>query len=129
MSKFSFESTALPSGLKPNSYTVNDGAPFTHSFTSSNTYLNDSFLNLRVPGRQTRSPIKCGEVQTAFSDILYASVRTRAIFSDVPGTCAGMFFYKNDTQEIDIEYLCDASSLSNSGADTPPPLNIPTKLL
>lgn len=122
MSNFSFSDTALPPGLQSNVYTVNDRAPFTHSYTSSNAYVNDSFLNLLVPGGQTQSPLRCGEVQTSFDDILYASVRTRAIFSDVPGTCAGIFFYKDGTQEIDIEYLSDASSLSNSGVDTPPPM-------
>jgi Glycosyl hydrolases family 16 len=119
---YNFTGKSLPSGLKVNSYSVNDGGPFTHSFTSSNVWIDDSFLNLRVPGRQTRSPLKCGEVQTVVGDIRYASVRTLAILSDVPGTCAGMFFYKDDTQEIDIEYLSDPSSLSNDGADFPPPL-------
>jgi Glycosyl hydrolases family 16 len=122
MSNFKFEGTALPAGLQTNVYPVNDNAPFTHSFTASNAYVDDSFLNLRVLGKQTQSPIKCGEVQTTFKDIQYASVRTLAIFSDVPGTCAGIFFYKNDTQEIDIEYLSDPSSLSNSGANAPIPL-------
>ncbi|EXJ70880.1 uncharacterized protein A1O5_05872 [Cladophialophora psammophila CBS 110553] len=33
-----------------------------------------------------------------------------------------MFFYKNDTQECDIEYLTDPTSLSNNGPDAPIPL-------
>jgi beta-glucanase (GH16 family) len=122
MSEYNFEGTTLPPGLQANAYPVNDGAPYTHVFSTSNAYLNDSFLVLRVPGGQTQSPIQCGEVQTTAEDIRYASVRTRAIFSDVPGTCAGIFFYKDDTQEIDIEYLSDSTSLSNSGVNSPIPL-------
>jgi len=34
----------------------------------------------------------------------------------------GFFFYQSDTQEIDIEYLSDASSLSNNGPDMPIPI-------
>lgn len=33
-----------------------------------------------------------------------------------------MFFYHNDTQEIDIEYLTDPKSLSNNGPRRPIPL-------
>ena len=33
-----------------------------------------------------------------------------------------MFFYRNDTQETDIEYLTDPTSLSNIGPDMPIPL-------
>ena len=33
-----------------------------------------------------------------------------------------MFFYKNDTQETDIEYLTDPSSQSNKGPDMPIPI-------
>jgi Glycosyl hydrolases family 16 len=122
MAEYNFGGTTLPPGLQANEYGVNDNAPFTHSFTTANAYLNDSFLHLRVPGGQTKSPIKCAEVQTTIEDIRYASVRTRAIFTNVPGTCAGIFFYQSDTQEIDIEYLSDSSSLSNSGVYAPIPL-------
>lgn len=122
MSNFYFEGPSLPAGLQVNAYPLQKQAPFQHSFTSANVYIDDSFLNLKVPGGQTQSPIECGEVQTTFGDILYASVRTHAIFTNVPGTCTGIFFYKDDTQEIDIEYLSDPSSLSN---DPNKPWSIP----
>jgi beta-glucanase (GH16 family) len=124
MSNFTFNDATLPSGLQVSSYTVDDKAPFAHQFTTSNVFIDDSFLQLRVPGGQTKAPLKSAEVVTTASDILYGSVRIRAIFSDVPGTCAGMFFYKNDTQEIDIEYLSDPNSLSNPGPSYPPPLQL-----
>jgi beta-glucanase (GH16 family) len=122
-STFSFTGTSLPSGLQVNTYPVeNDNAPYFHSYTASNAYVRNGFLNLRVPGGQTQSPITGGEVQTTEGDIFYATVRTRAIFSTVPGTCTGNFFYKDDTQEFDIEYLSDNSSLSNDGAGNPAPI-------
>lgn len=33
-----------------------------------------------------------------------------------------MFYYKDDTQETDLEYLTDPSSLSNMGPDMPIPI-------
>lgn len=122
MAEFHFTSSTLPAGLQANVHTVGINAPYNRTFTTSNVYVENGFLNLRVPGGQTQSPIECGEVQTTFTDILHASVRTRAIFSKVPGTCAGIFFYKNDNQETDIEYLSDPKSLSNNGAGAPIPL-------
>ncbi|ERF69253.1 hypothetical protein EPUS_09070 [Endocarpon pusillum Z07020] len=122
-SKFTFDGTTLPAGLKANVHTVGGNAPFNRCFTTSNVYIDNGFLILRVPGGQTESPIECGEVQTTFTDILHASVRTRAIFSEVPGTCTGMFLYKNDNQETDIEYLSDPKSLSNNGVGAPIPLH------
>lgn len=119
MSKFTFDSPTLPAGLKANVHTVGGNAPFNRCFTTSNVYIDNGYLTLRVPGGQTQSPIECGEVQTTFTDILHASVRTRAIFSEVPGTCTGMFLYKNDNQETDIEFLSDPKSLSNNGVGAP----------
>lgn len=128
-SNFKFEGSSVPPGLQVNSYTVAENAPFTHAFITSKAYVFDSFLSLRVPGQQTQSPIKCGEVQTTFKDILYANVLTLALFSSVLGTCVGTFFYKDDTQEIDIEYFSDPTSFSKAAQALLYRCNIPTKLL
>jgi hypothetical protein len=37
-------------------------------------------------------------------------------------TLAGLFFYKSDTQETDIEYVTDPRSLSNPGPGVPVPI-------
>jgi len=37
-------------------------------------------------------------------------------------TLQGLFFYQSDTQEVDIEYLTDSSSLSNNGPCNPIPI-------
>lgn len=104
----------------------NHGAPYNHIFLSSNVVVADGYLQIKVPGGQTPSTaqgaditaqnaISAGEVTTTDNGILYASVRTHATFSTVPGTVQGTFFYKSDTQEIDIEYLSDPNSKANTG--------------
>ena len=115
---YTFESGNLPAGLKitnGQNSPATPGARFAHRMTSSSVSFPDGYLHLTVTGGQDSDPIKGGEVSTSISDILYASVRTTAIFSPVPGTCHGLFFYKSDTQEIDIEYLTDPHSTSNPG--------------
>lgn len=104
----------------------NHGAPYNHIFLSSNVFVADGYLQIKVPGSQTPSTaqnnpitaqnsISAGEVSTTDAGILYGSVRTTATFSTVPGTVQGSFFYKSDTQEVDIEYLSDPNSTANTG--------------
>lgn len=73
------------------------------------------YLQLRVPGGQTAKPYRGAQVLTKIGNIKYASVRTVAILSETPGVCNGNFFYLNDRQEIDIEWLSDPQSQSNQG--------------
>lgn len=102
-----------------------DEIPYNHKFDVSNVRVANGFLRLTVPGGQkpvspseevtAGVPISCAEIFTKEDNIRYASVRTKAIFSRVLGTCHGLFFYKNDTQETDIEYLTDPASSGNNG--------------
>lgn len=120
---FTFSGTTLPSGLiAMDGKLIGDqenGAPYNHIFQADNVFVRNGYLNIMVPGAQTPASapdqaISSGEVYTAVSDILYASVRTYAIFSTVPGTCQSSFFYKNDTQETDMEFLSDPNSAGNA---------------
>ena len=129
---YDFRGHDLPSELLASDYLVQDRnsetaeqIPYNHKFQASNVKVANDFLNLIVPGDQnpaspTRDnrqgvPISCAEVITAEGNIRYASIRTRAIFSTEPGTCHGLFYYKYDTQEADIEYLTDPASSGNDG--------------
>ncbi|KAI9791309.1 MAG: hypothetical protein M1816_004090 [Peltula sp. TS41687] len=118
--------TTLPAGLYATSDTIRDtqqagtGAKYDHVFQPALATVGGGYLQLKVPGGQATSPIRCAEVATTFSNILYASVRTTAILSNPAGTCNGMFFYKSDTQEMDIEFLSDANSFSNPRDGTRP---------
>jgi hypothetical protein len=119
--------TSFPLGLSISNYGIqadpdDDEHPFDQYYGPNNVILKRGRpLQLRVPGAQTKSPIQGAEITTAYDDILYASVRTVAKVSSVPGSChgtvlprlslqmlpadnfIGFFFYKSDTQETDIE--------------------------
>ncbi|KAK5943856.1 hypothetical protein PMZ80_003137 [Knufia obscura] len=118
---YTFPGTTLPEGLHRSPDLIRDqdyGAPYNHIFEAKNVVVKDGFLNIIVPGGQNpasapNQAISSAEVFTTESDILYASVRTHAIFSTEPGTCQSSFFYKTDNQETDIEYLSDPTSQSN----------------
>jgi len=101
----------LPRGLWASEYPVED----THEYLKKNVFIQGGYLNLRVDGGQTAMPYSCGEVTTKVSNIRYASVRTVAVFSETPGVCNGMFFYADNNQETDIEWLSDPQSQSNNG--------------
>lgn len=88
----------LPEGLYASEYIVYDqydGAPYNHAFQSKNVVSDGDFLNLIVPGETREASqipnqaISSAEIVTTENKILYASVRTNAIFSQVPGTCHG----------------------------------------
>ncbi|KAI5199397.1 concanavalin A-like lectin/glucanase [Aureobasidium subglaciale] len=102
----------FPLGLSISNYGItadpdDDEHPFDQYYGPQNVILKKGQpLKLRVPGGQKKSPIQGAEFTTAYDDVLFASVRTVAKVSAVPGTChgcLGFFFYKSDTQETDIE--------------------------
>lgn len=111
---YSFQGSELPDGLYPNTDRVG-GAHFERIYESDLVSVSDGYLNLLVPGGQVSGPIRGSGVNTKANNILYASVRTQAAFSHVPGTIQSSFFYKTDNAEIDIEYVSDPSSTSNHG--------------
>lgn len=88
----------LPNGLNASNYLVRDtyaGAPYNHKFETQNVYQDGELLNLKVPGvpiPPSDDPgyaISSAEIVTTEDRILYASVRTNAIFSTEHGTCHG----------------------------------------
>lgn len=152
---YTFNGSTLPEGLFKSDYPVLDSErymgegvppiPYNHRFEPENVQIRNGSLFLRVPGRQRprkhpNKEISSAQIETTETKILYASVRTRARFSRVPGTChgtridvsessslkadksSGIFFYSNDQHETDIEYLTDPRSLSNNGPDDPIPI-------
>ena len=91
--------THFPLGLSISNYGIqadpnDDEHPFDQYYGPNNVLLKKGRpLQLRVPGGQTKSPIQGAEITTAYDDILYASVRTVAKVSSVPGTCHGLWSY------------------------------------
>ena len=83
---------------------------YTQLYTIGNVAIKDGTLQLKVPGEQTVSPILGAEVSTTEKNILYGSVRTMMQISSVSGTVSSPFFYKNGTQEADIEVITGGES-------------------
>ena len=68
----------------------------------------DAGLQLYVRAGATapiNSLIGMSEIVTNRSDILYGSFRAGIKTTSINGTCSAFFFYRNDTQEIDVEIL------------------------
>jgi hypothetical protein len=87
---YSFDGNTLPAGLYPNTDTVG-GAHFVRTYDPNLVTVSGGYLNLKVPGGQSSSPIRGAGINTLANNILYASVRTKAIFSTVPGTVQSRF--------------------------------------
>ncbi len=98
---YDFSQGEFPDGLIKSDYTISqrqednsDRIPYNPQYKPANVQVVDGFLTLTVPGRQKPTKrsgyrVSCAEITTAEQNILYASVRTNAILSSVPGTCAG----------------------------------------
>lgn len=113
------QSLPLPDGLyisQDPPIAASGQAQYARQSLASNVDIANGYLEIKVPGSQDPSSdiLTYGEVHTA-ADVLYGSVRTYAILSNEAGTCQGMFFYKSDTQEIDIEFLSDPQSTAQDG--------------
>ncbi|MCJ1252184.1 hypothetical protein MMC30_009424 [Trapelia coarctata] len=76
----------------------------------------DAGLQLWVRGGVPQNGlIPMAELASARADILYGSFRVAMKLTSIPGTCAAFFWYYNDTQEIDMEFL----SQEFNGASNP----------
>ncbi|KAI4112690.1 MAG: hypothetical protein LQ338_008283, partial [Usnochroma carphineum] len=77
----------------------------------------DPGLQLVVRGpTQEGSHVGAAEVMTSRRDMHYGSYRAAIKYSEEPGTCGSMFWYKNETQEIDVELLSYQDTKSSSTA-------------
>ncbi|CAF3623255.1 hypothetical protein SNK03_011358 [Fusarium graminearum] len=62
-------------------------------------------VELRVSSTINNDAIPGSEIDTTRLDLHWGSFRAGIKLTDVKGTCAAFFWYFNDTQEIDIEFL------------------------
>lgn len=101
---YTFTGDTLPEGLQKSDYAVQgrerdlgEGRPripYNHRFDPENVQVLKGSLHLKVPGNQKphrnhNNEISCAQIETNETNILYGSVRTKAMFSRVPGTCHG----------------------------------------
>jgi len=73
-----------------------------------------------VPLSGTSQMVSSAEVASTRDDMLYGSFRVGAKFSSVNGTCGAFFFYRNDSSEIDYEYLSRLAPAAGSGNNSSP---------
>ncbi|KAI0526626.1 glycoside hydrolase, family 16 [Xylaria bambusicola] len=111
-------------GWAPQGYNISSQVsrgPFGESFAvrnvMSNTIKNpkifdgpgtlglDAGLLLLVRNVMQDDRVPVSEVSTTGLDYFYGTFRAGIKTTDVPGTCSAFFWYQNDTQEIDIEFL------------------------
>ncbi|KAF2429770.1 concanavalin A-like lectin/glucanase, partial [Tothia fuscella] len=66
------------------------------------------------PSHIENKTIPMAEVASKRTDMLFGSFRIRARMSGVNGTCGAFFWFWNNTQEIDMEFLSRQFSQSNT---------------
>ncbi|KAI1190613.1 glycoside hydrolase, family 16 [Nemania serpens] len=111
-------------GWAPQGYNISSQAsrgPFGESFAVRNVMSNtnkdrdvfggrgtlglDAGLLLVVRNVLQKKRVPVAEISTTGLDYFYGTFRAGIKTTDVPGTCSAFFWYQNDTQEIDIEFL------------------------
>ncbi|KAF6836042.1 endo-1,3-1,4-b-glucanase [Colletotrichum plurivorum] len=72
---------------------------------SSSSTKKDAGLQLLVESSTKDGLVPVAEIDSSRHDLSYGSFRAVMKIPDVAGTCAAFFWYHNDTQEIDMEFL------------------------
>ncbi|KAI0554674.1 glycoside hydrolase, family 16 [Xylaria curta] len=111
-------------GWAPQGYNISSQVsrgPFGESFAVRNVMSNnirdpslfdgpgtlglDAGLLLVVRNVMQEGRVPVAEVSTTGLHYFYGTFRAGIKTTDIPGTCSAFFWYQNDTQEIDIEFL------------------------
>ncbi|ORY69682.1 concanavalin A-like lectin/glucanase domain-containing protein [Pseudomassariella vexata] len=71
-------------------------------------------LQLVVSSEVVDDSVQTAEVATMGTDYFYGTFRAGIKVTDVVGTCSAFFWYFNDTQEIDMEFLSAEFNTDNS---------------
>ncbi|OTA60321.1 glycoside hydrolase family 16 protein [Hypoxylon sp. EC38] len=83
-------------------------------FSGSGSKGGDAGLNLVVKSEIKDGMVTCADVSTTEAHYYHGSFRAGIKVTDVPGTCSAFFWYMNDTQEIDIEFLSSEFNRNNN---------------
>lgn len=83
--------------------------PYALAYTATNVVVQDSTLQLTCSAYEASDSktIHAGEIKTQRSDILYGSFRSSHRVQGGTGAVAALFFYADDSDEIDIELVTD----------------------
>ncbi|KIY73010.1 glycoside hydrolase family 16 protein [Cylindrobasidium torrendii FP15055 ss-10] len=108
---FSNASGDVGSFLDQNGFYISDynveSTPVAHRFSKDHVTLGDGVLEMKVSA-YTSGSILSSEI-ASYDSFLHGSVRVTMKSSKTAGVCEGIFFYKNDNQETDIELLTTTS--------------------
>ncbi|KAK2072335.1 hypothetical protein P8C59_006694 [Phyllachora maydis] len=80
-------------------------------------------LELTVPSQLVDGMVPATEMDTSRLDVWWGTFRASMKMTSVPGTCAAFFWYFNDTQEIDMEFLSKDYNTSNNSYPVYLPFN------
>lgn len=89
----------------PATYDVDSrDSPYTRNFSADLVQLSDTGLSLSV-SPAALGQVPCAQIFTRAATFFYGSYHALFRTSDIPGTVTAFFNYKNDSSEVDIEYL------------------------
>ena len=90
----------------PATYDIGRGdSPYTRNFSADQVQLSEAGLDLTVLPSPDSKVVSCGQVFSRATTFFYGSYHAQYRVGHVPGTVTAFFNYKNDSSEIDIEYL------------------------
>lgn len=76
--------------------------------------VNGSGLQIIVRSDEVEGLLSGGEIDSSRLDVFYGTFRSSLRLTDVSGTVSAFFWYFNDTQEIDMEFLSKDFHTENS---------------
>ncbi len=79
--------------------------PYGKDFRSSQISFSNDGVVLTVDRNGTSPNILSGQLQSIAENILFGSFRIQMRLPTQTGTCSALFYYLDDTQEIDMEFL------------------------
>jgi beta-glucanase (GH16 family) len=79
--------------------------PYARNFSANQVQLSEAGLNLTVSPSPDSKSVPCGQATTKAATFFHGSYHAQFRVGDVPGTVTAFFNYKNDSSEVDIEYL------------------------
>ncbi|KAI9816885.1 MAG: hypothetical protein M1827_001530 [Pycnora praestabilis] len=86
-----------------------------YSYTGDGTLGGDPGLQLYVRGGNPSSGlVPMAEIATKREDMFYGSYRVAMKLTSISGTCGAFFWFYNNTQEVDLEFLSSEFNSSSS---------------
>jgi len=80
---------------------------------AANIYDYNSGLGMKVSAYSGSGQVYVAEMDSTIQ-FLYGSFRVTSVIPSVPGVCYSMFLYRNDTCEVDIEFLSSDPTYYNT---------------